>query len=204
MSYDWEKIYRETSSQELYRIYKGQTTKTGEAILFAKKELDRRGFDFNNMEMNIKNWQLINALEDEKLEEISRIEMNNSYVSFKGFILLLLGTTTLVYGVNWFDNQPLESFIESLPFVVILTIVYVLINNMIYNYYQKKYKKRQQKIAELKQILRLHNNEQDNKIFRKDLKVIENEALSARTFFLTYFIIIAIIVISIAVYKYLQ
>ncbi len=203
MSYDWEKIYRDTSSQELYRIYKGHTTKTGDAIRFAKKELDGRGFDFNDMEKNIKNWQLINALEDEKLEELSRMEMSNSYVSFRGGILLLIGTVALVYCINWFEDKPIDSFIDGLPFVLVLTGANVVINNLIYKHYKNKREKRQQKIAELKHALKLQNNEQDNNMVRKDLNVADNEVSSVKTFFFTYSVIITIIFVAVTIYKYL-
>ena len=48
MSYNWEKIFEKKSTKELFKIYKGNSFLSKDASIYAKKELEKRNFDFNN------------------------------------------------------------------------------------------------------------------------------------------------------------
>jgi hypothetical protein len=52
MTYNWEKIFQEKSTKELYSIYSGKSMLPDSAIPFAKRELEERKFDFDDDETN--------------------------------------------------------------------------------------------------------------------------------------------------------
>ncbi len=175
MSYNWEEIFKNTSSQELYKIYKGQTPKTGEAIHFAKKELDRRGFDFKNMDNNRKNWQLINTLEDEEFDRLNLSRQNTLYISFKKFILICIGTLVFFYVLNRYENKTITEYVEMIPFLIIFSVIWVLINNLIFKYQLKTRKRRQEKIRQLKKEVDFQNNPENKAVIEKDVTIKENK-----------------------------
>ncbi len=174
MRYNWEEIFKTTSSEDLYRIYKGYSLKPKEAIPFAKKELERRGFDFNDMDNNKKRWQLINALEDKELEHIGTQTRETFYIPFKYLPLVLAGLGLLVYFIIREENKPFDwnEFWFLMGFFTIL----ILVNNTISMYRYKTRKRLQNKIDRLKKELHCNNIAepeecfQDKNVFQQDVK----------------------------------
>ena len=132
MGYDWEQIFRNTSSQELYKIYRGQTIKPKEAIQYAKKELDRRGFDFSNMEQNKKDWELLNTMEEEAVNRLNFSNRMTEYISFKKYMIILIVVLILFFSYAWIKDGNFECFTIVIPIVIGFFGIYTVINNLIY------------------------------------------------------------------------
>ncbi len=206
MYYNWEEIFKTTSSEDLYRIYQGHALKPKEAIPFAKKELERRGFDFNDMDNNKKRWQLINALEDQTLDNISN--HTSVYISFKYFLLILMVMLLFSYLVDMEENSPYTW--ENLIFPVTLSIILVLINNLHFKYQYNKRKKIQDKIDRLKKELHCDGVEepeklfQDKDVFRQDVKLKKKELHPLSRIMDIMMLVMLIIFIFVKLYKHIK
>ncbi len=204
MTYDWEKIFKSMSGQELYKIYTGRTLKPKEAIPFAKKELEQRGFDFDNMSVNIKTWQLMNALEDKTYDYryLSRI-------SLKNYILTLIGTLIIFYFIGDYGEN-LKFFWKDLIFPVLFFTIIAIIDNLIYKYRYRERIRRQKEIDRLKDELKLQNIRQSNKLFegkeffQKDFDIQQKRIKSFFRFQGILAITIAALLLLIYFYKYLK
>ena len=51
MDYDWEKIFENKTNKELYDIVVGKVVLSNDVILYARKELERRNFDFDSVDI---------------------------------------------------------------------------------------------------------------------------------------------------------
>ncbi len=204
MPYNWEEIFKSMSSQELYKIYKGQTLKPREAIPFAEKELTRRGFDFDDMATNTKTWQLINAIKEVEIDAISNSD--RSYMSWKIVVLILVGSIALFYFSGIYGNSPSE--IAGLILLHIsITVAIVFINNLLYKKQCNRRIKRQQKIERLREELReiLKNSPninlcQNDEISQKDIEIQQKEINSLQQFY--RIILITSIILPLLLYRH--
>ncbi len=171
MAYNWEKTFKSMSSQELYKIYMGQTLKPKDAIPFAKKELDQRGFDFDDMDTNIKNWQLIKALEDKEYDWFSYGFI--FHIPLKILPLLVIGFVILFYLLGRYAGGS-EYTWRELILPTSLATISVLINNLFYKYRKNQREKRQKKIDRLKAELKHQGASKNNKLFQ-DKEVFQKD-----------------------------
>jgi hypothetical protein len=88
MTYDWEEIFENKSDKELYEIYCGNSLLPELTIPFAKNELKKRKFDFENIELHKDAWKL-SRLEEEidylKLEILKRAP-----ISLKAYTIIVI------------------------------------------------------------------------------------------------------------------
>ncbi len=78
---------------ELYKIYCGETLLNNKAIHFAKKELENRDFDFNNISEFIKNWE--NKMNSERENEKKEKAKYGIKDSLGYYSLIFSGITTV-------------------------------------------------------------------------------------------------------------
>jgi len=201
VEYNWKEIFKNTSSQELYQIYKGQTPKTGEAILYAKRELERRHFDFDNMEQNRKNWELLNTLENETIDRFDFSGQKTTYISFWKYILILSGTLIFFYLLNWYEKNTIEDYIKLIPFAIMFSGLLVIMNNLIYRHQVKKRNVRREKIMKLNSSVEQQNEPLNKSVFQTDLKVKNNEIRTVMKSQITIGIILTIVFVLVAIYR---
>jgi hypothetical protein len=130
MTYDWKEIFKNKTTRELYDIYSGKSALPDEPIQFAKEELDKRNFDFNNIE---------SFKESSKLEDITAdidylsLGINRrtrfSIYAYLILILVFIPATYIVFKIKKIDINTLYIILPSC--VIILTIT-ILITNLIY------------------------------------------------------------------------
>lgn len=153
MSYDWEKIFTDKSKDELFEIYSGNSFLPNETIIYAKQELERRGFVFDkNIEHNNYQIRLIKKLSNlisesessQHLLEVNKrkiIPYKNLYFLIPGIIILHI-VLLKIFSIN---------LTIIFPIIMIgTTIWYVLFTNRIYAKQKAKQNKRLEKIIELK------------------------------------------------------
>ncbi len=98
MSKKWEKILKDKTSSELYKIYIGQIIYGSEAEIFAKKELENRNIDLENIKKYEKKWELEELINE---NEEGRYFFG-SITSSKHFLVMAV-TGALVGVITIFD-----------------------------------------------------------------------------------------------------
>ena len=130
MDYNWEEIFKSKTTKELYEIYRGSTYLPEETISIAKQELERRDFDFNNLEYYHALW---------KIESISdEIDYFNFDLSFRRFyppyyILIFIAVISII--TTYFTWNDTKGRINPYLMTVILLfyVVAFLSSNYFYN-----------------------------------------------------------------------
>jgi len=139
MSYNWEEILKEKSDIELFNIYKGRTHLSGEAVEFAKKELENRNVDFNNLGTFLHSVKTKQSIENIKSFENS--------VNSIGTVIQAGIVFFLVLSFSFFLNNLtglLEIFdYEIFIFFAVVILLFTGVEFIIYNNQSKKLKKLQ-------------------------------------------------------------
>ncbi len=151
MSYDWEKIFENKTNKEVYEIYSGKSMLPDETEIFARHELERRNFDFNNMEANKSAWELSNLLLEEESAQkvinenkIKIIPYKNLYIFIPGIFIVYI----FLLKVLNFDISILYPIL-----MIVITLFYVPFTNRIYVKQKGKQKNKIERINKLKEKL---------------------------------------------------
>lgn len=144
MYYNWEEIFAEKSNKELYNIYCGNSSLPESTIPFAKKELENRNFDFDNMEVNRAAWRLSSLMDEDAFFE-SQIK-KLFYIPIKYY---LLGVILLIIIFFFIAPRSHDSiYIGFVSFLLIGTI-YFFSNNYLFKKQQEEIRKRRKEKLEL-------------------------------------------------------
>jgi len=127
VNYNWEKIFKGKTNKELYQIYLGNTHLPKQTSNYAKKELENRNFDFNDMQNNKAAWKLKDLIEEATYDRLWNYSF--FFIPYKYFIPIIV-TGILIF--LYFHHEIAE--ILTLIFVTFIIITSILINN----YYFKK------------------------------------------------------------------
>lgn len=132
MNYNWEQIFKDKSNHELYEIYCGESNLPDLTIPFAKRELENRNFDFENMEANRDAWKLSNLIQDEDIYESEVMMRKLTHVSLNVYLLVIFGIIILFLFVI-----P-DALLTGLPIIISVATLLILFNNFIYKIQQEK------------------------------------------------------------------
>lgn len=143
MDYNWEEIFKEKSNKDLYNIYIGNSMLPKETISFAKKELEDRHFDFDNMEANKTAWKLSKLIDEDDTYEAGISMRKQIKIPLKLYLLIALGVVLLFLFL--FPS----STTTGLPIAIIIITGIVLVNNYLYKREQKSVANRRNEILEL-------------------------------------------------------
>jgi hypothetical protein len=175
MSYNWDEIFKHKSNRELYNIYLGKCHLPKDVGLIAKKVLEQRGFDFNNIGKYSIGWKL-SDLTKEEYDINHNVNWNTTFhISLKLYII-----TSVIY--LFILNILLETMdleiknkvlISSLVFISIT--LHTIINNQFHKRNLRKRGERKNEILRLRQILIEENNFNDKEVI---LEEIEKDVLT--------------------------
>jgi hypothetical protein len=132
MSYNWEQIFKEKSTAELYEIYSGRSFLPIETIDFAKRELENRNFNLglnNNLETEIK----LKAIAEEYVYLTNEI-IKKPYRSLSYFLIEYAILTLLMSLFAIINNNSLTISLS----VLVLLIIMVTVDNLVSNKIRKK------------------------------------------------------------------
>jgi len=151
MGYDWETIFENKTNKELYDIVIGRVILSKDAVLLAKQELERRDFDFNNLEANKAAWQLSNLIEEENFAQSGIAARRANYIQPKILVFIVTGIMIIYFSLNELTNYdiPLGFAVFFMCFASFL----VLLNNFMYKKQKQAHDARIEKIKELKEKL---------------------------------------------------
>jgi hypothetical protein len=152
MDYDWQKIFQDKTDEELYQIYIGHSQLPDDTIKFAKDELDIRNFEFDKMDRNRLSWQLPKLIDEEQYSERQTQFGKRIFLSFKTYLLILLGVFIITFFLFW-GLEPLKHMAIFSMVSVFMTII-TLSNNYIHIRMVIKQSKRIEEINRLKNELR--------------------------------------------------
>lgn len=195
MPYNWEEILQKKTNKELYKIVIGKTVLSNEAIHFAKAELVRRNFDFENMELNKAAWSL-SSLEEED-NYIQRFGRDQSYMSMQFYLLTTAGFVILYLGFIYFYK--IEFSIRLLLLFIGIYTSLILSQNFAYKKEQKAKENRRLKIKKLNDKLIDENILSNKNAISED--IIRNKNIQDNGFeILTYlFLVIAILFVFVEI-----
>jgi hypothetical protein len=152
MSKNWEKTFKDKPGGELYKIYLGQTKHSDVAVEFAKKELENRNIDFNNIEKHLKKWELEKLIKE---NEEGRFFFS-SITSSKHFLVMAI-TGALVGVITIFDvfleSSKLAAKSEKYRLDEILlfgfSIVFMIFGVVMFKKEKKREERRNKRIREI-------------------------------------------------------
>lgn len=130
MDYDWIEIFKSKSDKELYEIYSGKSFLPKSAIPIAKDELSKRGFDFNNMELNTDKWRLSDI--EEEIDFLSQRNLEKPKMSFRQY-LFIISAICLIAIVFFFKLEETKILLFSLLAGIGFPSLLILSNNRDYN-----------------------------------------------------------------------
>jgi len=157
MEYDWEKIFKNKTSKELFDIASGKVILSYEAVDFAIAELERRGVDTNDIEFNNKVWRLSNLISNNDYETV--FGNNSFHISLKSYILIIVGIIMISLGLGQYSNITIST--GTILFLIAIITIIVLFENVSYKIRKQNQIKRINEIKKLKS--ELENTETLNK-----------------------------------------
>ena len=205
MSYNWPEIFQNKTDEELYDIYCGKTMLSGDAKVYAEKELMARGFDFDNIEEYQKLWNLSKLRQEELFEKSDFTSNSNAYyISWKGFSLMIVPIVLLwlLISFNIFkvDNPPPNGLFI---FIILLAIAFTGINNYTYNRKKKQQEKRKQKMRQL--AVELNDAAPEHKKhLEAEYRRQKHKMQESMNSILKLFLISILILLLIAIYRAIQ
>jgi hypothetical protein len=154
MSYDWEKIFENKTNKELYDIYSGNSMLPIETIEYARNELERRNFDFNDINNNRSAWELSELLiEVEQAQQVLK-ENRVNIIPYKSLYFLIPGILVVYFVLLIVFKINLTILFPIL--MLGLTLWYVPFTHRIYARQIKKQKNR------IENIIKLNNKLKEN------------------------------------------
>ena len=202
MEYDWEKIFENKTNKELYDIVTGKTTLPKETRNIAKQELERRNFDFNNMEANKAAWQVSEIIEEEDIANLGIFVRKAKFIPLRIYILIIIGIVIFYFLIN-------ENAINPMPFNVfiffnLLATFLIWLNNFMYKKQSEAHIKRIEKLNSLKKELKeLNSLKQDSPIQKEFIRQKKKQFEELKVLlFITGILFVAFILVMIQnIYK---
>ena len=151
MYYDWAKIFKKKSNKELYKIYLGDTLLGPETKEFAKKELEKRGFNFNDLSKQKKKWKLENLIEQQKNDNSSffRTHSASEYL-LMGIIGLIISVISTIFLFSSSLRETITNLnVNTNILVVAFGLIFSFFGFFMHKYKKKKDKKMEDEITEL-------------------------------------------------------
>ncbi len=199
MDYDWENIFENKTNKELYDIVVGKVVLSNEAILYARKELERRNFDFDNMEVNNATWRFTNLIEQ---EHYSRYRLKNSKQSLRSFKAYLIIIGLSIIGFYLLDRYlDFDLTYEVMLVYIGLVAIIILINNYSYRSNQRAYDKIASEIEELKNQIDKEDVLSKNSVFLEEVERHRQKEEKANKLWSKIVIITSFIMLFIAILK---
>ena len=150
MEYNWEEIFKDKSNKELYDIYIGNSAFLPKSTIpVAKRELENRNFDFENMEANLAAWKLTRLIQEEEFE-LQAGKRNTFFIPFKFY---LLGISVLILIFFFIAPKTHDSIYIGFPMFLTLATIFYFSNNYLFRKEQaKKIKRNNEKLELIKKL----------------------------------------------------
>jgi hypothetical protein len=148
MDYNWIEIFKEKSTKELYDIYCGNSFLPKTVIPIAKLELEKRKFNFDDIE----------SFKDTlKLEDVER-ELDDLYIelsirpSFTVKSSIFMGSVSIISIIIFFKLLNIELYPDALLVWLIITplmIILIIVNNYIHKRFTIKFQNLEDKKSKI-------------------------------------------------------
>ena len=155
MNYDWEKIFENKTNKELYDIVIGKKVLSKEAVKFAKAELEKRNFDFENMEANRAAWEISGLIEEEDNARAEITGRRAKHISVKILFIIIAGIFIIYLVLSKFPGYDFP--LGMAFFFSGLATVFILLNNIQARNQKLAQEKRLEKLEQLKEKLEKEN-----------------------------------------------
>lgn len=152
MDYNWTEIFKNKTTRELYDIYLGKSILGPEHKEYARIELERRNFDFDNLDKQRKKWELERLIEEEKSNYFIPFRSPRSWeYLFMGFGGFLFGLNCLIAILQYYIyHKPIGS-VSAAFFGLMFGVAFVLVGLLNFRRSRKREafrKKRQRELID--------------------------------------------------------
>lgn len=134
MEYDWKEIFKTKSEQELYEIYKGDSSLPTDVIPFALNELESRGFNFDDIEYYQLLWRIKHLQEIQRYYNRENHSLKDFYISWNYLTPFIF----LLYLIHWLYSKFTIHNIEMILWFTLFLVFSGLISLIINLYHIKK------------------------------------------------------------------
>ena len=195
MNYDWEKIFENKTNKELYDIVIGKKVLSKEAVKFAKAELEKRNFDFENMEANRAAWEISGLIEEEDNARAEITGRRAKHISVKILSIIIAGIFFIYFVLSKFPGYDFP--LGMAFFFSGLATVFFLLNNIQAKRQKLAQEKRIEKLEQLKEKLEKENLLTKDNTIKDEIerhRIEEIEGFKTINYVMTVIFVIAILI----------
>lgn len=172
-SYNWEEIFESKTDEELYEIFLGNSMLPDSTIPFAEKELKRRNFDFNHIELEKEKWKLL-SMEDDITD--MRLEiLRRDPVTLKGFLIMIVIFIVTIIMIGLYAKMSISNIILFNTLTILFASLTFLLERFVYKkrvqYLQKKIEKKSMLINSLSEQITFNEQKQLSKKLSEQTEV---------------------------------
>lgn len=161
MDYNWVEIFRNKTDLELYKILIGKTVLNSEAKKFAKVELDRRKFNFENIKVYKDKWELERLIKERNLAANYFLRIYHGWRFGLGVLISALVFSIVLFfhitGLFQYENKIGPGLVSNIIFLCI-GISFSFFGLIKYRSGRKREKYRENRINELKRKYKTTHN----------------------------------------------
>lgn len=150
MKYNWPEIFKNKSDKELYNIFLGKSLMGSEVVKFARIELERRNFNFENQDKHLLKCELENLIEEEKsyTTPVFRSIRSWEYI-IMGFVGLLITIIALVSLISYYISHKPIGDLTGTSLALVTGTAFTIIGFFNYKRKRKREQFREKRIKEL-------------------------------------------------------
>lgn len=189
MAYDWKKIFANKTDKELYEIYSGNSFLPHETVEYARQELERRRFDFNDIESSKSAWKLSELLIE--AESAQQVLEENKILPYRSLYFLIPGIFLAHVVLTMCFNVKIPIYLPIL--MTGLTLWYVIITNTKDSKQREEQTERFKRINEIKEKLEKNVPVEKFDYVKKDIARSISENSKNKKFLIWIFIIFVLL-----------
>jgi hypothetical protein len=126
MDYNWEEIFKDKTDKELYKICVGDSFLPASSIPFARKELERRNFDFKNLSIYAEGWKAMEI--EEEIAVLKQQSKEDHKLTPKQYLFTVIGTALVGFLSFYRSSDPWVFALYLAGCIVIVSILFITSN----------------------------------------------------------------------------
>lgn len=130
MQYNWEEILANKTDQELFDIVCGHSLLPSTTVPLAKNELEKRNFDFSQIELHKKEWKLLKM--EEEIDAMKSEIQRRTPITFKTYLFVVAGMVIFAAVLAKIAPMERKSLVLSLSGGIAFITLIAFLERLIY------------------------------------------------------------------------